>query len=367
MTRDRFDSLTSAIHFVENEEERQGDDRLWKVRPVLDVLDETFRTVFIPNKTITVDERLWAFKRRHHAVQYNPSKRARRGMKVYKLCSFDGPEAGYTSAFKIYTGQDRGECPASMKAVIDLLEKAHLFDKGYEMHTDRWYSSPTLFNHLQARKTSAVGTVHNNRRGMPADLRASRGQIDFQSTPTGMMCLQWVDKRAVTMLSTAHTSRIVTLPPNRRGEQRSKPEVVVSYNNGIKGVDLSDQLARSYPSARKTIKWHKIFNLLDMTVVNALAVHRVLGGKLTQVDFRLELVHGLLQWGGRPGTFRRVPPWQQEKQDDQQTHMPADTPFRCWRCSYCWNVHRRRKETRVMCASCKISLCASPCFKEFHT
>ncbi|ROT74711.1 hypothetical protein C7M84_006773 [Penaeus vannamei] len=193
MTQDRFDSLTSAIHFVDNEEERQGDDRLWKVRPVLDVLDETFRTVFIPNKIITVDESLWAFKGRHHAVQYNLSKRARRGMKVYKLCSSDGPEEGYTSAFKIYTGQDRGESPASMKAVIDLLEKAHLFDKGYEMHSDRWYSSPTLFIHLQARKTSAFGTVCTNRRGMPADLRPSRGQIDFRSTPTGMMCLQWVD------------------------------------------------------------------------------------------------------------------------------------------------------------------------------
>ncbi|ROT84531.1 putative piggyBac transposable element-derived protein 4-like [Penaeus vannamei] len=255
-----------------------------------------------------------------------------------------------------------------MKAIIDLMDKAYLFDKGYDMHTDRWYSSPTLFNHLQARKTNVVGTVRPNRRGMPADLQPSRGLIDFRSTPTRMMCLQWVDKRAVTMLSTAHTSRIVTLPPNRRGEQRSKPEVVVSYNNRMKGVDLSNQLARSYPLARKTIKWHKIFNLLDMTVVNALAVHRVLGEKLTQADFRLELVRGLLQRGGRPGSFRRVPPRQQEEQDDQQTHMPADTPFRCWRrCLHCWNVHRRRKETRVMYTSCKISLCASPCFKEFHT
>ncbi|XP_037773462.1 piggyBac transposable element-derived protein 4-like [Penaeus monodon] len=217
MTRDRYDALTSALHFA-------AEDRLWKLRPVLDVLESTYRSVFVPNKNVTVDESLWAFKGCHHAIQYNPSKRARRGLKVYKLCSSDGPEAGYTAAFKIYMGQDRGVFPSSKKAITDLLEKADLLDKGYQLHTDNWYTSPTLFHYLQARKTSAVGTVRLNRRGMPSDLQASRGQIDFRSSKTGIICRQWVDKRPVTMLSTAHTSKVVTLPPNRRGVERSKPK-----------------------------------------------------------------------------------------------------------------------------------------------
>ncbi|XP_047478498.1 piggyBac transposable element-derived protein 4-like [Penaeus chinensis] len=247
MSRDRFDILTSVLHFANNEGEPSAEDRLWKLRPVIDVLDSMYRSVFVPRKNVTVDESLWAFKGRHQALQYNPSKRARRGLKVYKLCSSDGPEAGYTAAFNIYMGQDRGEFPASMKAVDDLMEKAKLFDKGYQLYTDNWYSSPTLFYYLQARKTTAVGTVRVNRRGMPSDLQASRGHIDFRSSKTGMLCLQWLDK-PVTMLSTAHTSKVVTLPPNRRGVERSKPEVIVSYNNGMKGGDLSDQLAQSYPA-----------------------------------------------------------------------------------------------------------------------
>jgi len=63
-------------------------------------------------------------KGRHQALQFVPNKRARRGIKVYKLCSSLGPEAGYTTAFRIYMGKDRGDVPASMKAVIDLLEGA---------------------------------------------------------------------------------------------------------------------------------------------------------------------------------------------------------------------------------------------------
>ncbi|XP_037774856.1 piggyBac transposable element-derived protein 4-like [Penaeus monodon] len=237
---DRYDALTSALHFADNEEEHPAEDRLWKLRPVLDVLESTYRSV--PNKSVTVDKSLWAFKGRHHALQYNPSKRARRGLKVYKLCSSDGPEAGYTAAFKIYMGQDRGVFPSSMKAVTDLLEKADLLDKGYQLHTENWYTSPTLFHYLQARKTSAVGTVRLNRRDMPLDLQQDQNDLP-----------------SVGPVTTAHTSKVVTLPPNRRGVERSKPEVVVDYNNGMKGVDFSDQLAQSYPSTKKTVKWYKKF------------------------------------------------------------------------------------------------------------
>ncbi|XP_047476077.1 piggyBac transposable element-derived protein 4-like [Penaeus chinensis] len=142
MSRDCFDILTSALHFANNEGEHSAEDRLWKLRPVIDVLDSTYRSVFVPRKNVTVDESLWAFKGRHQALQYNPSKRARRGLKVYKLCSSDGPEAGYTAAFNIYMGQDCGEFPASMKAVDDLMEKAKLLGKGYQLYTDNWYSLP---------------------------------------------------------------------------------------------------------------------------------------------------------------------------------------------------------------------------------
>ncbi|XP_037800347.1 piggyBac transposable element-derived protein 4-like [Penaeus monodon] len=158
MTRDCYNALTSMHHFADNEGEHPAEDMLWKLRPVLDVLESTYRSVFVPNKNVTVDESLWAIKGRHHTLQYNPSKRARRGLKVYKLCSSDGPEAGHTAAFKIYMGQDCGVFPSSMKAVTDLLEKADLLDKGYQLHTNNWYTSPTLFHYLQTRKTSAVAS-----------------------------------------------------------------------------------------------------------------------------------------------------------------------------------------------------------------
>ncbi|XP_042893713.1 piggyBac transposable element-derived protein 4-like [Penaeus japonicus] len=138
MIRDRYDLLTSNLHFSDNNDPAATDDRLWKLRPVIDTLQSTFKDVFITERNIAVDESLWAYRGRHYAVQYNPSKRARFSMKVYKLCGSDGKAAGYTSAFKIYMGQDRSEVPVSTKAVTNLLHEAGLFEKRYQLYLDNW-------------------------------------------------------------------------------------------------------------------------------------------------------------------------------------------------------------------------------------
>lgn len=91
---------------------------------------------------------------------------------------------------QIYLGQDCREFPISTMAIIDLMEKAELLNKGCVFHTDNWYSSPTLFHYLQAQNTSAVGMVCTNKKGMPLDLQASQGDLDFHDTPTTMLCLQ---------------------------------------------------------------------------------------------------------------------------------------------------------------------------------
>lgn len=61
-------------------------------------------------------------------------------MKVYDYVEV----IGYTSDFKIYMKQDRSEVSASMKVVFDLTHEAGLFEEGYQLYLDNWYSSLTL-------------------------------------------------------------------------------------------------------------------------------------------------------------------------------------------------------------------------------
>lgn len=74
--------------------------------------------------------KVWKFRGRLRFVTYNPTKRARFGLKVCKLSVSTGPMCGYISAFRFYTGQDKGEVPASHKAVSDLII-VDVLDKGY--------------------------------------------------------------------------------------------------------------------------------------------------------------------------------------------------------------------------------------------
>ena len=331
----------------------------------MDCLAKQFKTVYVPEKEVTVDESLFRYRGRHHAIQFNPSKRARFGLKAYKLCQSCGPAARYTSAM----GADRGKMPASYQAVVNLMNDAGLFDKGYQLYTDNWYTSPTLFHYLQCRKTNAVGTVRTTRKFMPTDLQVrKKGEKDWRSSTTGQLALAWMDRKQVTLLSTMHRGpETVTLPPNHRGERRVKPLVVVEYNGGMKGVDLSDQMATSYATPRKARKWYHnlFFHLVDTAVVNAYLVHRALGGRKTHKDFRYDLIEDLLQ---RRDTRTRAERCQGRRHDP----LPATPSIpeghvlvqqaKYRRCKACKETKALRKETRFHCSACDVGLCAGECF-----
>ena len=140
MPRDRFNAIRSHLHFSDNVDPLAKTDRLWKIRPVLDCFLERFRAVYTPSQKVCVDESLFRYRGRHHAVQFIPTKRSRYGLKAYKICDSDGPATGYTSAMKVYMGDDRqSDLPASFGIVWQLMKEAELFDKGYIVYMDNWY------------------------------------------------------------------------------------------------------------------------------------------------------------------------------------------------------------------------------------
>jgi len=374
MPRERFEQISRNLHFQNNEGQLEEDDRLWKLREVITILGDRFRKVFTPDRHISIDESLWKFRGRLSFRTYNPSKRARFGIKVYKLSASDGPCAGYTAVFKIYTGKEQGSLPSSQKAVVDLMEEGDFFWKGYTVFVDNWYTSPVLFHFLQSRKTGAVGTVRLNRRHMPRDLKVrKRGDVDSRSSPTGMLALSWMDVKQVNMLSTVHTSHTVEVL-RRGGSMVSKPECVVAYNDGMKGVDLGDQLAQSYPSVRRSLKWYKkiFFYIYDLATVNSHSVYKYLGNRCEQIDFRLDLAMSIINSflpdiepysaRGRPSTLPSPSRFQ-----GRTAHIVRETPGRKYRrCFLCYRAGRR-KMTRTVCPACEVSLCTYGCFEKYHS
>ena len=145
MNRNRFQLLLRFVHFVDNQGEAV-DDRLSKVRKLLEILEKNFTKCRRPGETIAIEETMVPWRGRLIFRQYNPGKAHKYGVKIYKLRD---PE-GYTYTSHVYAGKDgyasRGRPTAtaihSTQIVLDLAEQ--YLKMGRTVTTDNYYTSVAL-------------------------------------------------------------------------------------------------------------------------------------------------------------------------------------------------------------------------------
>jgi hypothetical protein len=235
-----------------------------------------------------------------------------------------------------------------------------------------------LFIDLFRAKTNVCGTVRFSRKNMLEDLRKiklKRREIEYRSMGKGLLAMLWRDKHDVRLLSTMHSADMVDSGKRARdGNPVMKPAVAVDYNQGMGGVDRSDQYAKTYHIARKSKKWYRklFFHLLDMAITNAWLVFKKLKEEnaISQADFRRRLMEEMLETAELP-TYPgrgRKPLYQEEKEklDHTLIHVPA-TEKRAnamRRCVHC-KKNGVSRSTRYMCGKCEVPLCVVPCFGEY--
>ncbi|GFR13151.1 piggyBac transposable element-derived protein 4 [Trichonephila clavata] len=253
-------------------------DFIDKHNPDLILLQETHLgpgdTLQVPNYTtyrndrptlpvkemLSLDESLMKFKGRLSYKQFNPSKRARFGIKFYKICE---SKSGYCSGFKIYTGNDKDietSVSASESIVMKMVEP--FLGKGYTLFLDNWYSSPQLYLNLLKKKMNVIGTVRSNRKNMPKTLslqKLKRGEVATQST-SGLLALKWKGKKDVYLLSTKHKNSEMIDTGKMRWDKKKvvhkiiKLACIIEYNDGMGGVDWQDQVIACFPIMKKFMK-----------------------------------------------------------------------------------------------------------------
>ncbi len=93
-----FSSFTS---FWNNEEEHADQDRLFKLKPLLDLLKARFSSVYIPGSVITIGETMVTWRGRLLFKQSISEKAHNYGAKIHKVAATNG----YTRNYVIYTGE----------------------------------------------------------------------------------------------------------------------------------------------------------------------------------------------------------------------------------------------------------------------
>lgn len=141
-----------------------------------------------------------------------------------------------------------------------------------------FYTSVKLGNDLSRFGTPACGTITENRKGLPIEIK--NGKNWAKSKERGSMrwirngnclSLQWIDNKVVRIISTIDVandyidaSRQVRINGSWERVDVKKPLVINRYNTCMNGVDKSDQLLA------KCIRWWKtlFFHVIDIAVVN---------------------------------------------------------------------------------------------------
>ena len=163
------------------------------------------------------------------------------------------------------------------------------------------------------------GTVRAGRKGFPKDIliakadekRLPRGHYQFRIHDQ-LVAMSWFDRRGVYLLSTIHPPKNPdgTLPtiPRKNGREQVDvpcPPAQVDYQKYMGGVDLSDQLIKTFSVVRKSRKaWKKLLGHgLEVCLLDSFIIMRKANPQSSQefIDFRMEVARQLI--GQR--SFRR--------------------------------------------------------------
>ncbi|XP_072007002.1 piggyBac transposable element-derived protein 4-like [Engystomops pustulosus] len=382
MSRSRYEHIMRFLHFSDNSQAPPSSDpnrdRLYKLRPLINMLNQSFIEKYLPEQNVVVDESLLSFHGRLSFRQYLPSKRARYGIKLYKLCE---SESGYTTAFRIYEGRDRTitapgcspDLSTSSNIVWEIMQP--LLHKGYHLYCDNFYTSVALFRHLHAANTGACGTMRKNRKGFSQQLvgKALKKGESCAYACDELLAVKYRDRKDVYLLSTIHSAECVSVRERGAPADRQKPVSVAEYNKYMGGgVDLSDQVLQPYLVKRKTKTWYKkvAIYLIQIGIHNAFVLYKKKGGRDTYLDFQEKIIEGLIF---EPQDTRQSLECEKVKRLTERhfiSPIPA-TETRNYpqkRCRVC-SKNGQRRDSRYFCASCpsQPGLCIHPCYKKYHT
>ena len=127
---------------------------------------------------------------------------------------------------------------------------------------DNFFTSISLAKRLLEHDTYLIGTLRSNRVGFGSEVvrkKLRRGEIYGLQNEDGVKLVKWKDKKDVLMISTrpSHSAVVVnTGNINSKNESIMNPQVVLDYNEGRQGTDLSGQLSTYFTCLRRSIKWY---------------------------------------------------------------------------------------------------------------
>jgi hypothetical protein len=391
MTISRFKLISKYIRFAKRDP--TNTNPLYRLQNVIDIISKRFESYYIPKKEVSIDESIVKFKGRLKMSHYCPNKKNKRGFKIYKLCE---SHTSYCSKFLIVTKKDertqKGTTSLNQddneennilvgESVVESLGEK-IFNQGYVIYTDNFFTSPNLCKWLLDRNTYSVGTTRMNRKNFPIELKGEgkmkNAEVKFASA-YNILAVKYQDKKKMVHFLTTYTKQLDLVEVDKKFTIIDRLECAHDYNKYMHGVDLHDQKLASFTIMRRHLKWYrKLFlYLLDMCILNSSIIfHEYVQSKNSQfktrqlTEFRFDLVEQMLKnvrnvelkttaFKKNPLAFNNNRCYLVKLKPTERKKNPTR------KCVYCTSK-KRRSETVYKCEYCGVAL-HKACFPIYHT
>ena len=392
MKRDRFFKLRSHVKVVVDDdvpEHTKQEDKLWKVRPLLDRIRQTCISRPRPSHCC-VDEQMIPFTGRVAVRQFVHGKPNPTGLKNFVLAS----PSGEVLDFEIFQGggafPDANTIQLSIGGLA-VLRLTQTVPPNTSLFVDRYFTSVTLQDALLEKNISVTGTIMKNMipkeakpmlKSPESMKKEGRGSINQIVREDKKICIiQWFDNKEVLTASSEFGSDPVDICRRWSKVDNAyinvqRPAIIKQYNEKMGGVDLSDRMIAYYRMCARTKKWTvcTVLHMLDLCLANSWVQERqerIAEGKRKKeliefLDFRLAVSENLLFCGDmsedednddlRPGEVARK---------HKAAHMPR-MMSEMKNAARCRNPRCKTGKSRVICTTCKVFLCIRGCFEDFH-
>ncbi|CAG5021471.1 unnamed protein product [Parnassius apollo] len=180
MTYKRFKKVLENIHLNDNSKTpprgAPGYDKLYKVRPLLEMLDKACQSSAKTTTSQYIDESMIQFKGISSLNQYMPLRAINRGYKVWTRAD---SETGYVLELQVYRGKrddQSTEFRLGANVVKSLTQK--LIDEGFRGHVtfDNFFASYEILQYLFNNGIYAISTVNSNRSDQPLIIETAKNK-----------------------------------------------------------------------------------------------------------------------------------------------------------------------------------------------
>lgn len=391
MRRDRFEQIMKFLHCSDNTKLDKA-DKMSKLRPLMNMLKSKFIHHFVPEREIDYDESMVEYFGRHGCKQYIRGKPIRFGYKVWCI----NTKIGYLINFEVYQGtipnsnlDDQKMYGKAASPLIQLIQDLPVGMRSlpYRFYFDNLFTSTNLLLFMKNQGYGATGTIRENRvpkncpiESVKAMKKANRGTYDYSLDKKNCLIItRWKDNSVVTAASNIHGIFPITMADRYSATEKkkigiSRPNIITKYNNFMGGTDQMDANVNVYRIGIRGKKWWWcIFTwMIDVCVQNAWILCRSSGQKITQIQFRREIVQCYLtkyqvlpKAAGRsaaPSSSSRVHEYIQFDRTDHFVEYVPDSKRR--RCA--GPLHTDKSSAvRTQCKKCDVGLCIT-CFAQFH-